>query len=105
MEAVTYLPIEYTTDKTKQRSPKPLVLQSRCKSPEEMATYVLSFFLFALSCCLEESLTYWNKDRMFSDPVERNNRSLPGPVDDILLIESDEEEEYLILFFYKPIYI
>lgn len=28
MEAVTHLPIDYTTDKTKQRSPKPLLLQN-----------------------------------------------------------------------------
>ena len=30
---------------------------------------------------------------MFPDPVERNNRSLPGPAEDAFLIESDEDEE------------
>jgi hypothetical protein len=30
---------------------------------------------------------------MFPDPVERNNHSLPGLADNVLLIESDEDEE------------
>ncbi|KAL4209694.1 hypothetical protein AB4K20DRAFT_1969111 [Rhizopus microsporus] len=90
MEAVTYLSIDYTIDKSKQHSPKRL--SKWIESSEAVATCVLSFFFFfALPPCLEE-FTYWNKDNMFPDPVERNNRSLSGLSEDVLVIESDKDK-------------
>ena len=63
-----------------------------------MFSIVFFFFFFALPTYLEEFNAYQNRDKMFPDPVERNNRSLPGPAEDAFLIESDEDEEQSILF-------
>ncbi|CEG69942.1 hypothetical protein RMATCC62417_05927 [Rhizopus microsporus] len=102
VKTATYLPIDYTTDKTKQRSLKPLVLQNESnihwisvkvgRKIQKQWPHVF-YCLFVLPPCLEEFNAYWNKDKMFPDPVERNNRSLSGLSDDILLIEPDENDE------------
>lgn len=101
VKAVTYLPIDYTTDKTKQRSPKTLVLQNESsihwisvkvdRKIQKQWPHVF-YCLFALPPCLEEFYAYWNKDKIFPDPVERNNRSLSGLSEDVLLIESDKDK-------------
>ncbi|KAL4207561.1 hypothetical protein AB4K20DRAFT_1971057 [Rhizopus microsporus] len=92
VKAVTYLPIDYMTDKSKQRSPKPLISVKVGRKIQKQWIHVL-YCLFAFPCCIEEFNTYWNKDNMFSYPVERNNRSLSGLSEDVLIIESDRDDE------------